>query len=242
MNHRGRPALRDRHVERRDHQARPQVRRHRPADDATTPDITHDRQVERATRRRDVRNVSDPALIRTARRERALHEIGRRPDVRRADGRHRPFCGDSRPAAPPAGASGPRACGPPARRAKIPVNPRRPVRAARLPMARANLLEQLLVPVRPGARVATLPRMVPAGGDAQDAAHRGQGMGGLVRLHESEPVEGIDPVSRANQAAAFSESPALHGAWHSPAAGAAIPSVRRWSGRRSAGPHPGRPA
>jgi hypothetical protein len=83
------------------------------------------------------------------------------------------------------------------------MNPRRAVRAARLPMARADLLEQSVVRLRPGARAAPVPRMVPAGGDAQDAAHRGNRMGGLIRLHESEPFEGIDPVARANQAAAF---------------------------------------
>jgi hypothetical protein len=35
------------------------------------------------------------------------------------------------------------------------------------------------------------------------SAHGGNGVGGLVRFHESEPLSGIDPVSRAKQAAAF---------------------------------------
>ena len=47
------------------------------------------------------------------------------------------------------------------------------------------------------------PRMISAGGDAQQTAHRGYGISTLIRLHESEDFPGIEPVSRANQAAAF---------------------------------------
>ena len=55
----------------------------------------------------------------------------------------------------------------------------------------------------PASREDGFPRMVPAWGDAQRAAHRGDRIGDLIRLHESEPFDGIDLVSLANQAAAF---------------------------------------
>ena len=47
------------------------------------------------------------------------------------------------------------------------------------------------------------PRVIAAGGDAQDAAHHGDGVTGPVLAHELEPFGGITSVSRANQAAAF---------------------------------------
>ena len=47
------------------------------------------------------------------------------------------------------------------------------------------------------------PRIVPAGRDPQDPAQRGEAMSGPVRRHELESLDGIEPVSRANQAAAL---------------------------------------
>ena len=49
------------------------------------------------------------------------------------------------------------------------------------------------------------PCIVPAGGDAQHLAHRGYGISCLVGFHKLEDSGGIEPVSRANQAAAFPE-------------------------------------
>src|SRR2546422_1048503 len=47
------------------------------------------------------------------------------------------------------------------------------------------------------------PRVVPAGGDTQDPAHGGNTVDGLVGGHELESLDGLEVVSRANQAAAF---------------------------------------
>jgi hypothetical protein len=91
MDHPRRSALRDRHVERRDDQTRAQVRLHRPAGQPTTPDVEDDCQEQDAGAGRDVRDLGHPELIRPGRRERALHQIGRRTGVRRAAGRHRPL-------------------------------------------------------------------------------------------------------------------------------------------------------
>jgi len=41
------------------------------------------------------------------------------------------------------------------------MNPRRAVRAARLPMERTNLVEQILIRPGPRAQAAALPRMYP---------------------------------------------------------------------------------
>ena len=55
--------------------------------------------------------------------------------------------------------------------------------------------------VTPWARV---PRIVPTGRHLQYPAHGGDRMGGPVHRHQFEDLDGIEPVSRANQAAAFS--------------------------------------
>jgi hypothetical protein len=47
------------------------------------------------------------------------------------------------------------------------------------------------------------PRVIAAGGDTQQRAHRGDREDGLILAHEPEPFDGIAFVSRANQAAAF---------------------------------------
>lgn len=80
-------------------------------------------------------------------------------------------------------------------------------------------------------------RIVPARGDAQHLAHGGHRTGGPIRLHGLEPFGGIEWVCRANQAAAFLRSPAPHGASHSRAARAKVPSVPR-----AIGPSRRRPA
>src|ERR1039457_5700089 len=85
------------------------------------------------------------------------------------------------------------------------------------------------------------PRVIAAGGDAQDAAHRGDGVTGPVLAHELEPLGGITSVSRANPAAAFERMSRSNLSWR-------FSRRRRLSSSRSAvvrpssrGPHRGRP-
>ena len=200
------PALRDRHVQRGQDQARAQVRRHRPADDATTPHVEHDRQVQHSRRGRDVGDVGDPELVRAGRRETAAApDPGAGRAVRGAHRRHRPLAPTD---APQAGLleqpRDPLAADAHARRAQIAMNPRRAIRARATRRWKSRICSSSVASSR-AARLAPprAPRVVPAGGDAQHAAHGGEGMGGLMRLHEFEPFGGIEPVSRANQAAAF---------------------------------------
>jgi hypothetical protein len=47
--------------------------------------------------------------------------------------------------------------------------------------------------------------VIAAGGDLQQAAHHGDRMHGPGGSHKLEPLDGIEPVSRANQAAAFAK-------------------------------------
>src|SRR5690606_39242876 len=77
------------------------------------------------------------------------------------------------------------------------------VDAARQPVQIYETPRDLLIAFPPLRRLAIPPCVVPAGGDLQHAALRGDGPDRLMRSHEFEDPDGIEPVSRANQAAAF---------------------------------------
>ena len=66
-----------------------------------------------------------------------------------------------------------------------------------------NHRQELPVCFSPCRRATPLPRVVPAGGDIQQATLCGYRIVGLVRPHELVSSDGIEPASRANQAAAF---------------------------------------
>src|SRR5713101_5799694 len=70
-------------------------------------------------------------------------------------------------------------------------------------MNRADACSKFRVGARPCRRRALAPRIVAAGGDGQHPAHRGNCVHGLIRVHELERRDGSEPVSVANQAAAF---------------------------------------
>src|SRR5438132_5178529 len=63
MNHLGRSALRDGHVERGQDELGAEVGFHCPADDPATPRVEHDGEIQEAGPRRDVRDVRDPQPI-----------------------------------------------------------------------------------------------------------------------------------------------------------------------------------
>src|SRR5262249_15442856 len=69
-------------------------------------------------------------------------------------------------------------------------------------MDRNDAIPQHGILARAPRRAASRPRMIAAGGDAQNTAHRGQRMNGPVLAHESVSFGGTVFVSRANQAAA----------------------------------------
>src|SRR5437660_3433695 len=204
MNHLGRSALRDGHVERGQDELGAEVGFHRPADDPATPRVEHDGEIQEAGPRRDVRDVRDPQPIGAGRRELAVDEIRGRPRRLVAHRRVERF-----PTAHALHAGGPHEPGDAlaadleAARREFSVDAWCAVRAARHPVNRVDVRRQLHIGPRPRRQRALPPRVVPAGGDTQHAAHGGDLMDGLVCGHELESLDGIVLVSRANQAAAF---------------------------------------
>ena len=79
---------------------------------------------------------------------------------------------------------------------------RRSIRVARASLYRFDFRRQDQIRSGPMAHRAILPRIEPAPQDPQQAAHRPNRMGGLVRLHEPEERFEV-PLSVANQAAAL---------------------------------------
>src|SRR6266481_2609053 len=70
-------------------------------------------------------------------------------------------------------------------------------------MNRGDARSEFRVGARPCRWRPLAPRIVAAGGDGQHPAHRGNFVDGLIRVHELERRDGTEPVSVANQAAAF---------------------------------------
>src|SRR6266851_6110998 len=70
-------------------------------------------------------------------------------------------------------------------------------------MNRGDARREFRVGARPRRGRPLTPRIVAGGGDSQHPAHRGNPVYGLIRVHELERRDGTEPVSVANQAAAF---------------------------------------
>src|SRR6266851_1230181 len=70
-------------------------------------------------------------------------------------------------------------------------------------MNRGDARREFRVGARPRRGRPLTPRIVAGGGDSQHPAHRGNPVIGLIRVHELERRDGTEPVSVANQAAAF---------------------------------------
>ena len=161
--------------------------------------------MDRTRKRRDIGYIGHPEHIRPRRGERAGHLVRGRALPPIADRRRNPRPPTDATHAGPAHEPGDALpAHPPASRDEFGMDARRPIRATRVHMNGPNLLESLLVRADAATPAALPPRIVPAGRDLQHTAQGGQGMGGSVRRHEFEDLDGIEPVSRANQAAAFS--------------------------------------
>ena len=83
------------------------------------------------------------------------------------------------------------------------MDPRRSIGAAARLVNLDNLAAQLGVGVRASRRLAAPPRPVPARGDTEHPAQGRDRIGGLLLLDELVPFHGIELVSRAKKAAAF---------------------------------------
>jgi hypothetical protein len=192
MNHRRRSALRHGHVQRGENELSAEMRFHCPTNHAPAPRIDDDGQIQKTGPRRHVRDVGHPQLVRAGDREVTLDEIRRRPGRLIADRRAE--------------------CLPPAHalQAGAPHEPRDPlapdvnspvcelgmdaghaVGTARLAVDCLDLGAQLHIGPRPPGQRPLAPRVVPAGGATQHAAHGGDRMDGLVCRHELESLDGI---------------------------------------------------
>jgi len=78
MDHRGRPALPNGHVERVEHELGLQMGGHRPAHDPAAADIEDDREIEESGPGGDVGDIRDPELVGALGPEGPLDQIGRR--------------------------------------------------------------------------------------------------------------------------------------------------------------------
>ena len=193
-----------RHVERIKHELATQVRGHRPTDDASAPDVQHDRHEQEASPGEYVSDICDPQLVRCSAREVALDQIGSRPCIAIAPRGATTLT----PANADDAVQAHQPCHPVVADAHTQVLEVGMYLGCSVDFARAlmqlyDLLPEERVASRSCRRCAFAPRIVPAGGDLQHAAHGGDAIGGLMRLHEREDLEGAVSVSRANQAVAF---------------------------------------
>ena len=176
-----RPAPLQRHVESIEHHLGVQRGRKRPADNTTRIDVNDDRQIKEAGPRRKVRYVGNPQLIGLVGGEVAIHQIGRRPgiiahrccdeppprDAFEASRLHQPrnaFAIDHVP-----------------KRDKVGMDARCAIGAVRRRMALMDLFDQH--GILPGTLrcLPACPCIVPAGGDTQHTAHRGNRIIGIAR-------------------------------------------------------------
>ena len=182
--------------------------------------VEHEGQGHEPRPGRHLCDIGHPEPVRRVRLERAFHPVRGRTMARLpARGARAPTPAHPRPPRLTHQPSDPFAPdpAPPGRQARrVPEAPRR------RPQTPREWSGPRRATPRHASPVAT-PRVVPAGGDTQHPAHRGHPMMSLIRPHELEDLPGTEPVSRANQAAAFFVSRALREADGSPDEAAASP-------------------
>ena len=173
VNHRRRPALRRRHLQRVEDQVGLQRRAHGPAHDPATEHVEHNREVEEGRPRRHVGDVGHPELIRRRRPEVPPHEIGGEP-LRSAEGRAgaRPPMHAHQARAPHQAPHALAADAATRFLTQILPEARPPVRAVGARMKELQLRHEHRVLLRPLRRAASAPRVEPTRGDPEHATER----------------------------------------------------------------------
>lgn len=197
-------ALGQRHLQSIQHQFRAQVQGHGPADDPSRPGVQDHGQKQEAGVGGDEGDVAHPQLVRAGGGEVAINQVGGRRGRRVFGGGLEPptprntldTCllhepGDTLLAHTDA------------LLAQVMQDTGSAVGLVGGLVSGLDLAQEPLVGEFSIRRWTVQPRVVPAGGDAQQTAHGGHGIGDLVIAHEPEERGGICSVSRANQAAAF---------------------------------------
>jgi len=197
-------SMSQRHVQRVQDQLRAQVPGHRPAHDAPTPHIEHHARYRNppTSVRSDIATTADSA----GRGEVPLDQSGAPPRPRPAPWSSPTSSGSRRAARPAHQPRHPLATNRSILGDELGVDPGSTIGAARRGVDPAICCRNT-APHRRAPTETRPPRVVPAGGDPQHAAHRGYPMLGLVYLHELEDSDPLESVSRANQPRLFSRSP-----------------------------------
>ena len=205
MDHLLRPALTDSHLEGVQHELGAQMVCHRPADDLAAPGVEHDGQVEEPDRGWHIRDVGDPQPVRAIRGEVAIDQVRCRTALFVTTGCDRTamaMAGAGQPRSPHQ-ASDPLAAVLLAAGPQFSVHSRCTVGLARPRMDALHAREQHRVGLGTHRRRPLQPGMEACLRHAEHTCHGGDREAGLVRAHEPEDPDGIAPVSRTNQAAAF---------------------------------------
>ncbi len=180
------------------------MRAHRPADYAAAPGVEHHREIQEAAPGRHVGDVGHPELVRSIGGKFAPDEIRRsRGFATSSRGAHETTPTDALQAQLYHHPSDSLAAHRQALFGEIVEESGGPIRALGKPVKLSDPRRQRRILARSLRRLAIQPRVVAAGGDLQHSALRGYGIVGLMRSHEFEDPDGIEPVSRANQTAAF---------------------------------------
>jgi hypothetical protein len=194
----------DRHIKRVDHELFPHMVGHGPTDDATAEDVENDGKIQEPAPGRDVGDVGDPQLVRSVGGEATFHEIERRSRIAITNRRRCALAPRSTVDTAIAHQTGNSFSADTSTIVKkFCVNSRTTVRRTRTAEDRFNSIAEQRVFLRMFRRRPRRPSVIAARRNLEDAAHRSDGIIGLVRFHESEDRFGRSVFSRANQAAAF---------------------------------------
>jgi len=198
-------ALRDGHVQRREHQFGIDALSYRPAHHPTAPDIEHDRQVHESGPGRHEGDIGYPQPVRLVGDELAVHQIRRRAPLGLALRRHDKA---TTPAHAAQAVQAHEACDPLAAHPRalideLGTHPRHAVGRIRGGVNRPNPLDHHSILHGVLRRRAIAPGVKAAHRDSQYAAHRVHGEGGLVGHHELEDGVNVFSPLAASQAVAF---------------------------------------
>ena len=204
MNDALRAMTKDRHVERIDDELLAQVIRHSPADNTSTADVENDRQEQEAGMRGDIRNVCDPELVGTLRREISLDEIRRGRSVEISRSGHNPFAPRSTVATAFFNKSSDAlVSNTNAYVSKLRLDSRRTVRRSRVMMNRFDSVAKGKICDSSRGGLSLEPNIESALSYVVHTAKHRDAVFRLVRFHLSEDLFGIVSAWRANQAATF---------------------------------------
>ena len=164
------PARCQRHVQGIQHKLCVQGRRHGPADDAAAERVERDGQIQEAGPRGNVRDIGHPQHVRALGREVAVDQIGRLPCTVTNGRLDEPAAADAGKTCLAHQTGDALLTDADALVLEFGMDARRPIRAFRGRINRADTLDQHGIVLGAPRQRALRPRIIPAGGDAQHAA------------------------------------------------------------------------